>query len=113
NLGLGELAKAGVSSGVLGANGYIAIPMIIGGVRRSLIIQWGSTATGSGGQTVTLPTAFPTLICGCAGSESGDLTSIKVVGVVPKTLSTIAVAGRIAGASTLANTLVKWIIVGY
>ncbi|WP_407056892.1 gp53-like domain-containing protein, partial [Citrobacter koseri] len=111
--GLGEVSKAGVASGVLGSAGYIAIPMIIGGVRRSLIIQWGSTATGLAGQTVTLPTAFPTQICGCAGCESGNTLAMKVVGIIPKTLSTITVAGRDVGVSTLVNTAVKWIVVGY
>ncbi|CAH6100663.1 gp53-like domain-containing protein [Citrobacter koseri] len=113
NLGLGNILLAGVCTGVLSTNGYITIPMIISGVKKSLIIQWGATSTLSTGVTVTLPTAFPTQICGCAGCESGDSTSMKVVGVIPKTLSTIFVAGRSAGVSTLTNTAVRWIVIGY
>lgn len=48
-LGLGEIAQAGVCSGVLGVNGYISIPLIIGGVKRNLLIQWGSAAFGGTG----------------------------------------------------------------
>lgn len=112
-LGMGDIALAGVSSGILGTAGYIAIPMIIAGERKQLILQWGSASTGTTGVTVTLPTVFPTMICACVGCESGDLTSIKVVGVVPQSQSQIKVAGRSAGSSTLSNTSVKWFVVGY
>ncbi|MCX0117096.1 phage tail protein, partial [Escherichia coli] len=40
-LGLGELSLAGTASGVIGLNGYVTIPLIISGSRRTLIIQWG------------------------------------------------------------------------
>lgn len=49
NLGLGEIAQAGVCSGVLGVSGYISIPLIIGGVKRNLLIQWGSANFGGAG----------------------------------------------------------------
>ncbi len=112
-LGMGDIALAGVNSGMLGNAGYIAIPMIIAGERKQLILQWGSASTGTTGVTVTLPTVFPTMICACAGCESGDLTSIKVVGVIPQSLSQIKVAGRSAGSSALSNTSVKWFVIGY
>ncbi|MCS1308488.1 phage tail protein, partial [Escherichia coli] len=41
NVGLGELALAGATTGAMLVNGYVAIPLIISGVRRPLIIQWG------------------------------------------------------------------------
>ena len=44
-----DIAKAGVCSGVLGVNGYISIPLIIGGVKRNLLIQWGSAEFGGTG----------------------------------------------------------------
>ena len=118
NLGLEEAAKRNVGTGAnqipdmnsfgnsLATNGYQKLP---GG----LIIQWGAASTGSSGVTVTLPTAFNSWIGGCVGCESGDDTSIKVVSVIPKTLSTIKVSGRTTGASTLANTSVRWIAIGY
>lgn len=118
NLGLGEAAKRGVGTGAnqlpdmnsfgnsLANTGYQKLP---GG----LIIQWGFTSSGLAGNTVTLPVAFKSSIAGCAGCESGDDTSIKVVSVIPKSLSTIKVSGRVTGANTLANTSVRWIVIGY
>ena len=41
NLGLKEIAQAGVMSGVLNGNGRVTLPLIIGGVRREMLIQWG------------------------------------------------------------------------
>ncbi len=90
----------------LATNGYQKLP---GG----LIIQWGYTSTGSTGSTVTLPVAFNSWVAGCAGNESGDDTSIKVISIIPKSLSTIKVSGRVVGGNTLINTVVRWIAVGY
>lgn len=117
-LGMGTAAARDIGTGVgqvpdmnsfgssLNTAGYQKLP---GG----LIIQWGFTSTGSAGNTVTLPVAFNSWIAGCVGCESGDDTSIKVVSVIPKSLSTIKVSGRVVGASTLANTSVRWIAIGY
>ncbi|WP_409371613.1 gp53-like domain-containing protein, partial [Mixta theicola] len=118
NLGLGEAAKRDVGTEAnqlpdmnsfgrsLANNGYQKLP---GG----LIIQWGYTATGPTGNTVTLPVAFNSWIAGCAGNEAGDDTSIKVVAIIPKSLSTLKISGRIVGGNTLANTVVRWIAIGY
>lgn len=118
NLGLGEAAKKDVGTEAnqlpdmssfgrsLASNGYQKLP---GG----LIIQWGFTATGSTGNTVTLPVAFNNWVAGCAGNEAGDDTSIKVVSVIPKSLSTLKISGRVVGSNTLANTVVRWIAIGY
>ena len=64
NLGLGELSLAGTASGVIGLNGYVTIPLIISGSRRTLIIQWGQARFGgSGGEDAgylnDFPFAFP------------------------------------------------------
>ncbi|WP_411691455.1 gp53-like domain-containing protein [Escherichia coli] len=64
NLGLGDIALAGVATGMLGNAGYVALPAVIGGVKRRLILQFGLTPVGTAGAgtnfTCTLPTAFPT-----------------------------------------------------
>ena len=64
NLGLGDIALAGVATGTLASAGYIAFPVVIGGVKRRLILQFGLTPVGTAGAgeayTCTLPTAFPT-----------------------------------------------------
>ena len=60
NLGLGNIALAGVGTGLNATNGYATFPLIILGEKRTLLIQWGYTSvTGSNGQgTATFPVAF-------------------------------------------------------
>lgn len=63
NLGLGELSLAGAATGAMLVNGYVVIPLIISGVRRSLIIQWGVGEFGGSGDGAgylnNFPFAFP------------------------------------------------------
>lgn len=56
NLGLGELALAGTITGVFDTNGYLKIPAIIGGVKKTLIIQWGQ---GNNTPSATSQTSYP------------------------------------------------------
>ncbi|MBP5851743.1 carbohydrate-binding protein [Citrobacter sp. AN-PRR1] len=56
NLGLGELALAGTMTGVFDSNGYLKIPAIIGGVKKTLIIQWGQ---GNNTPSATSQTSYP------------------------------------------------------
>ncbi len=76
NLGLGELSLAGTASGVIGLNGYVTIPLIISGSRRTLIIQWGQARFGgSGGEDAgylnDFPFAFPSACYGVIVSHVG------------------------------------------
>ncbi|WP_233592672.1 gp53-like domain-containing protein [Citrobacter freundii] len=107
NLGLEDIAKAGVCSGVLGVNGYISIPLIIGGVKRNLLIQWGSAEFGGTGSPTSgvwnnFTYAFPS-------------TSYKVVaihyGYAPGSAGILSVYGNnktgfygCAGLATTTNT---------
>ncbi|GDN70627.1 phage tail protein [Escherichia coli] len=79
-LGLGELSLAGTASGVIGLNGYVTIPLIISGSRRTLIIQWGQARFGgSGGEDVgylnDFPFAFPSACYGMIVSHVGHTPS--------------------------------------
>ncbi len=56
NVGLGELALAGTMTGVFDTNGYLKIPAIIGGVKKTLIIQWGQ---GNNAPSATSQTSYP------------------------------------------------------
>ncbi|CAA0158198.1 hypothetical+protein [Escherichia coli] len=56
NVGLGELVLAGVMTGVFDTNGYMKIPAIIGGVKKTLIIQWGQ---GNNTPSATSQTSYP------------------------------------------------------
>ncbi len=64
NLGLGDINTAGVATGSLGSAGYAIFPIIINGVRKTLIMQWGKLVPLTSGSTVdvNLPIAFPTAI---------------------------------------------------
>jgi len=80
NLGLGELSLAGTASGVIGLNGYVTIPLIISGSRRTLIIQWGQARFGgSGGEDAgylnDFPFAFPSACYGMIVSHVGHAPS--------------------------------------
>ncbi|MED8218288.1 phage tail protein [Escherichia coli] len=79
-LGLGELSLAGTASGVIGLNGYVTIPLIISGSRRTLIIQWGQARFGgSGGEDAgylnDFPFAFPSACYGMIVSHAGHTPS--------------------------------------
>lgn len=63
NLGLGDVAKAGVAGGLLSSDGYITLPLIISGAKTNVILQWVS-GPNAGAETVnypniTFPVTFP------------------------------------------------------
>ena len=64
NLGLGDISATGVATGSMGGTGYAIFPMIIGGARKTFIMQWGLlTPLKSGGYVnINLPVAFPTMV---------------------------------------------------
>ncbi|MDN2459889.1 phage tail protein [Escherichia coli] len=79
-LGLGELALAGATTGAMLVNGYVAIPLIISGVRRPLIIQWGVGQFGGGlgddaGYLNNFPFAFPSACYVMVASHVGHTPS--------------------------------------
>lgn len=64
NLGLGDISATGVATGSMGGTGYAIFPMMIGGARKTFIMQWGSLMPlKSGGSVdINLPVAFPTMV---------------------------------------------------
>ncbi|ENN7107111.1 hypothetical protein ACAH57_003873 [Escherichia coli] len=64
NLGLGDISATGVATGNMGETGYAIFPMMIGGARKTFIMQWGLlTPLKSGGYVnINLPVAFPTMV---------------------------------------------------
>uniref|UniRef100_UPI003CC81831 gp53-like domain-containing protein n=2 Tax=Escherichia coli TaxID=562 RepID=UPI003CC81831 len=80
NVGLGELALAGATTGAMLVNGYVAIPLIISGVRRPLIIQWGVGQFGGSlgddaGYLNNFPFAFPSACYVMVASHVGHTPS--------------------------------------
>ena len=51
----------GIGTGLLSTNGYFQVPIIIGGVSKTAIVQWGKTANinSESSVSVTFPIAFP------------------------------------------------------
>lgn len=76
-------------TGSFGNTGYIRLPLIVGGVKRILIINWGQGSTTSDGNvTVTLPAAFPTQAM-CAFLTNNAGTTPSGFGGVSVNLTTI------------------------
>lgn len=77
---MGELALAGATTGAMLVNGYVAIPLIISGSRRTLTIQWGRARFGgSGGENAgylnDFPFAFPSECYVVVASHLGNTPS--------------------------------------
>lgn len=64
DLGLGDISATGVATGSMGETGYAIFPMMIGGTRKTLIMQWGVMTSLRSGDTavINLPIAFPTMV---------------------------------------------------
>ncbi|MFZ5256061.1 gp53-like domain-containing protein [Enterobacter roggenkampii] len=78
-LGLGDVAKAGVAGGLLASDGYITLPLIIGGVKTNVILQWVTGPT-AGAETVnypnvTFPVTFPNACLFAAPFTVGNNTT--------------------------------------
>lgn len=59
----GHATPLGEFAALLAAQGYVKIPVIVSGVKRTLIIQWISAVpAGGGGVFTTLPIAFPNAV---------------------------------------------------
>lgn len=59
-VGLGDIAKAGVASGLMNAVGYVELPVLVGGAKKPLIIQWGwLSGSPANGTSLTLSGAYP------------------------------------------------------
>ncbi|WP_252514600.1 hypothetical protein, partial [Escherichia coli] len=59
NLGLGDIAKAGVGKGVASDNGFFTVPVLIAGVKTEFYVQWGKATVSNSTGVITLPVAFP------------------------------------------------------
>lgn len=106
NLGLGEAAKRDVGTatnqipdmssfgGSSASNGYLVIP----GVGRNRIIQWGRTAGTLGNtiNTVILPVAFPNNFYQVIATHDDTISvaSLAYAGASPETLSTFKLVGQ-------------------
>lgn len=84
-----DIVLSGVMSGTIDVNGYITVPMIIGGVKRSLIVQWGQANNVASATTTSVyPVPFPNAVLqviGCGFQISGNTQSYVVINSPGKT----------------------------
>ncbi|WP_268055697.1 MULTISPECIES: phage tail protein [unclassified Citrobacter] len=84
NLGLGNIALAGINGGDIAAYGYVTLPIIISGEKKMLYIQWGGFSGKTGGTSTggvyensniqaTWPVAFPNAALQVITGGSSDI----------------------------------------
>ncbi|HCN6239558.1 TPA: hypothetical protein N6Z52_000243 [Escherichia coli] len=93
NLGLGDISATGVATGSMGETGYAIFPMMIGGTRKTLIMQWGlMTSLRSGGTVdINLPIAFPTMAMQAYATHDNVIQTARptVYAIAPTSRTTI------------------------
>lgn len=93
NIGLEDISVAGVATGSMGETGYAIFPMMIGGTRKTLIMQWGvMTSLMSGGTVViNLPIAFPTMVMQAYATHDNVIQTARptVYAIAPTSRTTI------------------------
>lgn len=93
NLGLGDISVAGVATGSMGETGYAIFPMMIGGTRKTFIMQWGTlTLLRSGGTVdINLPIAFPTMVMQAYATHDNAMQTARptVYAIAPTSRTTI------------------------
>ncbi|HAP2501501.1 TPA: hypothetical protein ISC76_000034 [Escherichia coli] len=93
NLSLGDISAAGVATGSMGETGYAIFPMMIGGTRKTFIMQWGTlTLLRSGGTVdINLPIAFPTMVMQAYATHDNVIQTARptVYAIAPTSRTTI------------------------
>ncbi|HCP9994677.1 TPA: hypothetical protein OGN38_000949 [Escherichia coli] len=93
NVGLGDISAAGVATGSMDETGYAVFPMMIGGARKTFIMQWGLlTPLKSGGYVnINLPVAFPTMVMQAYATHDNATLNTRptVYAIVPTSRTTI------------------------
>lgn len=114
NLGLSNIALAGVGTGTLASPGYVSIPLIISGVKRTFIIQWGNTTVVTQTEAlVTLPFAFPTAPAVCLASKGNNISFTGEYSVGASPAGTTQIAIRNTSSAPTTNQGIFWIATGY
>lgn len=114
NLGLSDLALAGVGSGNLGSTGYAEIPLVISGAKKNLLLCWGIGTTGSNGSfTQSFAKAFPTEVLCKLVTNQASTTPIGFAGA-RTTLSTITIySSTAAGTPSSSGVAYNYLAIGY
>ncbi|MCW1446118.1 phage tail protein [Citrobacter freundii] len=121
NLGLKEIALAGVMSAVLSDGGRLTLPVIINGARRELLIQWGQMPCSNLATTTTaFPVPFPSTclkVVGWGYQVAGSIQAYAVLNGFNRSSFTwnafYAPAGSAPSLATAAAVNIHYIAIGY
>ncbi|MGF6664838.1 hypothetical protein QF000_006506 [Paraburkholderia atlantica] len=111
-----QAVNLGQFPALLAISGYITIPVVVAGVKRNLIIQWGNaTSNSSGIATLTLPIAFPNAyLLGVANYVQNALGLQSVSATISTNSSaTQAIATASQGGVAVSNAQVAFIVIGW
>lgn len=113
-LGMSDIALAGVATGTLASTGAISIPVIVSGVKRNFVIQWGGgDIPRQSTISVTLPVSFDNN-CLAAFAVKGSAISLSAeyaCGCSPIDKSTISISNSNAGSGSTQG--IRWLAIGH
>ncbi|MFC7508356.1 phage tail protein [Pantoea stewartii] len=110
-LGLSDVNAAGVATGSLGGSGYAIFPMMIGGARKTFIMQWGSLSPLKSGGTIdiNLPIAFPTIVMQAYATHDNATQSTRptVYAISTTSRTTITATATCLSAGSVGATVTR------
>lgn len=115
NLGLRAAAKLSAATGLLSINGWLQIPLMISGVERKVIFQWGfgnyQASDGVTGTVITFPVAFPSAGLRVLGVDAG--TSANSVSSTSITTTGFTAIGKAVATGALSSAGISYLAIGY
>lgn len=114
NLGLGDIAKAGVGKGVASDNGFFTVPVLIAGVKTEFYVQWGKATVSNSTGVITLPVAFPNKrLLVLANDITESATSVVTFGInTDASKSSFTFFSAIGSSASNAGQF-AWLAIGY
>lgn len=114
NLGLGDIAKAGVGKGVASDNGFFTVPVLIAGVKTEFYVQWGKVTVSNSTGVITLPVAFPNnRLLVLANDITESATSVVTFGInTDASKSSFTFFSAIGSSASNAGQF-AWLAIGY
>ncbi len=117
-LGLGEIAQAGICSGIISGNGYLSIPLLINGGIKNVIVLWGNVNNFSSGTIallITLPNGLLAVICTPDVTNAAAPLNAAFIGVSALSVSsfTCNVTNVSNGVQVTSSRNAHWIGIGY
>ncbi|CAG9256293.1 gp53-like domain-containing protein [Paraburkholderia caribensis] len=115
----GHAVQLGQLAAILSNAGYVKIPIVVGGVARTLIIQWvrNITATANaGGQatvSVAFPIVFPNAVFGYSYTPTNETSSVGAQRIVCQAPTVTGQNVNIDGVSASGPCAVSGLIVGW